>query len=280
MLPSETAPSDPLAVLAAQSLHLHQAVVQANTEAVWVGVARDTAAARVQDLTDRVAELSATAFELAGRNMPTTELELLRAQAVADLEQARLDDASLELRLASARNVGDGADAAYVASRKALAGAVARVAGLDASRLETMWATTSAARLDVVLAALSQVGDPYVFGATGPETFDCSGLTGFAWQAAGVTLPHYTVTQRTSTLDVAEAALRPGDLVFNLDGPNGGHVMMFLGLGHAVVEARQPGTTVSVSTWRAVTGFGSPILDDDATGNVGEALQITSNPAA
>jgi len=268
--------SDPLAALAVQSLNLHQAVLRADTEALWVGVARDAAAARVQDLTDRVAELSASAFELAGRKLPTTELELLRTQAVADLEQARLDDASFELRLASARNVVDGADASYVAARKSLAATVARVAGVDANRLDTMWATTSPARLDVVFAALSQVGDPYVFGATGPDTFDCSGLTGFAWQAAGVTLPHYTVTQRTSTLDVAEAALRPGDLVFNLDGPNGGHVMMFLGLGHAVVEARQPGTSVSVSTWRAVTGFGSPILDDDANGNVGEALAVVA----
>jgi cell wall-associated NlpC family hydrolase len=53
----------------------------------------------------------------------------------------------------------------------------------------------------VVLAALMQVGDAYVFGMSGPDQFDCSGLTRFAWRTAGVDLVHYAVTQRQQSLE-------------------------------------------------------------------------------
>jgi cell wall-associated NlpC family hydrolase len=159
--------------------------------------------------------------------------------------------------------VVDDLAARYADSREHLATIVAATAGVQAKALAEVWSHTSDTRVEVVYAALAQVGDPYVWGAVGPDTFDCSGLTGFAWKVAGVDLPHYTVTQRQATLDVAETALRPGDLVFNLDGPNGGHVMLFLGVDHAVVHAPAPGTLVSVGQWRTTTGFGSPIADDD-----------------
>ncbi|MDQ1749626.1 MAG: hypothetical protein QOE71_682, partial [Pseudonocardiales bacterium] len=62
---------------------------------------------------------------------------------------------------------------------------------------------------------LAQLGKPYVFGSTGPDSYDCSGLTMAAWAAAGVPLPHYTVTQASAGTPVATTeSLRPGDLVF------------------------------------------------------------------
>src|SRR3712207_6925076 len=67
-----------------------------------------------------------------------------------------------------------------------------------------------------VEAALSQLGDPYVWAAEGPDSFDCSGLTLRAWEAAGVSLPHNADMQSRYGTPVAPtmAALQPGDLVF------------------------------------------------------------------
>jgi cell wall-associated NlpC family hydrolase len=65
--------------------------------------------------------------------------------------------------------------------------------------------------------ACSKIGSPYVFGTAGPKTFDCSGLTEWAWAQATngrVSLYHYTVTQYDTTKRVTRDQLRPGDLVF------------------------------------------------------------------
>jgi len=100
--------------------------------------------------------------------------------------------------------------------------------------------------------ALAQLGKPYVFGATGPESFDCSGLTMAAWAAAGVALPHYTVAQYAVGVPVAAPSLlRPGDLIFipgsdgSLVPPNPQHVGLYLGHG-LVIEAPQTGDVVKI----------------------------------
>lgn len=111
-------------------------------------------------------------------------------------------------------------------------------------------AGTSHAATVAVTFALAQLGKPYVFGAVGPNAFDCSGLTMAAWAAAGVRLPHYTVTQADLGTPVAEPSLlRPGDLVF-IPGSDGtmaapGHVGMYV--GHSlIVEAPQTGEDVKL----------------------------------
>lgn len=263
VLPAPGTVNDPVALAATQALADRHADEQIQVELLWTQTARETADHTVARLTADVSELTTRAFDLSAADQPTAEVEQQRTEAQARLDQARRDAATLTLRQASATAVGEQSATTYAASRRRLADAVATRAGVDGVKLDAKWATTSPARLDVVFVALAQVGDPYIWGATGPDTFDCSGLTGFAWKAAGVDLPHYTVSQRQTTLDVAEADLQPADLVFNLDGPNGGHVMMFLGLDHVVVAAPAPGLTVSISSWRSTTGFGSP-LDDRA----------------
>ena len=72
----------------------------------------------------------------------------------------------------------------------------------------------SGARSAVVDYAKAQIGKPYSLGAAGPSAFDCSGLTMRAWQAAGYTLPHYTVAQYESVQRVPIGQAQPGDLVF------------------------------------------------------------------
>ena len=84
--------------------------------------------------------------------------------------------------------------------------------------------------------------------------------------------------QRQTTLDVAETALRPGDLVFNLDGPNGGHVMLFLGTTRAIVHAPSPGSVVSIGQWHTATGFGSPLDDRAALGDAVATVLPTATP--
>jgi cell wall-associated NlpC family hydrolase len=93
-----------------------------------------------------------------------------------------------------------------------------------------------------VRAALSRLGRPYVWGATGPDRFDCSGLVQWAYAQAGVRLHRTTYEQIHDGVPVARSDILPGDLVF----PHTGHVQMAIGHG-MVVEAPQPGATVQVS---------------------------------
>ena len=116
----------------------------------------------------------------------------------------------------------------------------------------------SAAARKAVAVALAQLGSPYVWGAEGPATFDCSGLTSFAYAAAGITIPRVSRAQFA-----AYAGLHPvdplhlvaGDLVFFADNPgNPGtihHVGMYIGRG-LMVEAPHTGAVVRTSSiWRS-----------------------------
>ncbi|WP_338896479.1 NlpC/P60 family protein [Streptomyces sp. TG1A-60] len=89
--------------------------------------------------------------------------------------------------------------------------------------------------------ARAQVGKPYVWGATGPGSYDCSGLTQAAWKAAGVDLPRTTYDQVTAGTAVLLADARPGDLVFFYD--NLGHVGLYIGNG-MMIHAPKPGAYV------------------------------------
>jgi cell wall-associated NlpC family hydrolase len=96
-----------------------------------------------------------------------------------------------------------------------------------------------------VATALAQVGKPYVWGAAGPDSFDCSGLTMFAWAAAGVSLPHFSGAQYASTTHISLSELQPGDLVF-YESPDQ-HVAMYIG-GGQIVHAPHTGDVVRVQS--------------------------------
>ncbi|MDH6217454.1 NlpC/P60 family protein [Streptomyces pseudovenezuelae] len=89
--------------------------------------------------------------------------------------------------------------------------------------------------------ARAQVGRPYVWGATGPGSYDCSGLTQAAWKAAGVTLPRVTYDQVNAGTTVSLADARPGDLVFFYDDIS--HVGLYIGNG-MMIHAPKPGAYV------------------------------------
>ncbi len=92
--------------------------------------------------------------------------------------------------------------------------------------------------------ALSQVGDRYVAAADGPDSFDCSGLTMTAWRQAGVSLPHYSYSQFSSTRRVPVSEIQPGDLVFYF-GSGAHHVGMYVGNGK-MVSASNPSDGVEL----------------------------------
>jgi cell wall-associated NlpC family hydrolase len=102
------------------------------------------------------------------------------------------------------------------------AGKPSRTAEVDGETLDLSGLAGS--RADVVMAALSQVGTPYVYGGSDPsEGLDCSGLTQFAHAAAGVSIPRVSTEQRAAARPVRRSP-SPGDLVFFKTGPAQYHV--------------------------------------------------------
>lgn len=109
--------------------------------------------------------------------------------------------------------------------------------------------------------AKSKLGLPYRWGAAGPSSFDCSGLTMMAWRAGGKSLPHYSAAQYSSSTPISRAELRPGDLVFW--GSSTGrihHVALYLGGGQILHAPRtgQPVRIDSIDYWIAPTYFARP----------------------
>ncbi|SDJ13544.1 Cell wall-associated hydrolase, NlpC family [Frankineae bacterium MT45] len=115
----------------------------------------------------------------------------------------------------------------------------------------TVPAPTAAAGKAVAF-ALAQVGKPYVFGASGPGAYDCSGLTSAAYAAAGISLPHSAEGQYSYGTHVSFGQLEPGDLIF-LYQPIG-HVEIYIGGGLAV-SAPTSGENVKVITVSAGDGY-------------------------
>ncbi|MFG3100351.1 NlpC/P60 family protein [Streptomyces sp. NPDC048182] len=103
--------------------------------------------------------------------------------------------------------------------------------------------TTSRAAAAVAYAR-AKLGSPYVWGATGPNAFDCSGLIQAAYRSAGVSLPRTTYAQIGAGHRVSRAQLRPGDLVFFYSGIS--HVGLYIGNGQ-MIHAPNPSAPVRVA---------------------------------
>ncbi len=104
--------------------------------------------------------------------------------------------------------------------------------------------------------AKAQVGKGYVYATSGPDTFDCSGLTGAAWERGGVSLTHYSGAQYQQTMRIGPNDLQPGDLIFY--GPGGSnHVEIYIG-GGMVVSASNPSSGVKLAGVRygSASGYG------------------------
>jgi cell wall-associated NlpC family hydrolase len=131
----------------------------------------------------------------------------------------------------------------YLATRDATAALAADEIGLDADRLAAAWGSAHPTKQVAVLGALTQLGVPYrrMMSQEGVG-FDCSGLTTYAWARAGVGLTRSSGDQVRQAAKVDRSEADAGDLVYYP-----GHVMMYLGIDHAVVHSPNSGNHVEIT---------------------------------
>ncbi|WP_457205987.1 C40 family peptidase [Nocardioides sp. P5_C9_2] len=118
----------------------------------------------------------------------------------------------------------------------------------EAVRLKAVQKRESSRLQTAVSVALAQRGDAYVYGASGPNAFDCSGLTQFSYRQAGISLPRTSGAQAGATRRIARDDMQPGDLMFFYGSGGVYHAAMFLRWedGHALM-VHSPGSGQSVT---------------------------------
>ena len=192
-----------------------------------------------------------------------------RARAVDLQAKIAAEKRTVEARLATARDLLGRLEA----KQRARLAAIHRVAVQRAlsARSDAMRASRSSRggdfptydgpatgrAADAVRTAFAQLGDPYSWGAAGPNAFDCSGLTMYSWASAGVSLPHSSSAQYSAVQHVSVADLQPGDLVFYYSPIS--HVAIYIG-GGRIIDAPYPGLNVHVTGLHSMplVGAGRP----------------------
>ncbi|MGI8663532.1 MAG: NlpC/P60 family protein [Acidimicrobiales bacterium] len=175
------------------------------------------------------------------KNQTDGELNQLVAAEQARQEAARQAEAQQRSAAAAATQARPKSAAAAAAGPRPVSGGGGSGGGGGGGEIANPGPASGSASV-AVNTALNQVGDPYVYGAAGPDSFDCSGLMMYAWNAAGVSLPHNTNAQYSATRHVSISDLQPGDIVYY----NGfGHDGMYIGNGQ-IVHAPHSGAYVEV----------------------------------
>lgn len=223
-------------------------IVDADRAAAAEATGASAAASRIEA---RLAELALRQTQLEARSVAAaTRVRSLLAQteqllSAADADVRRIAEEDRRAAEAAAARV---AVARISAARAAALVGQQRGAGALPANLGSVAAPTPVAAA-AVGAALSRVGLPYLWGATGPEAFDCSGLTGWAYNRAGLRLPRTSRQQWSAGRAVSLAELAPGDLLFWATNPADPrsihHVAMYVGAG-AMVAAPHTGALVQV----------------------------------
>jgi len=123
----------------------------------------------------------------------------------------------------------------------------------------------------VLAVAKQQLGKPYVWGAVGPDSFDCSGFTGYAYAAAGIALPRTAAQQYLTGSHPSLAQLAPGDLLFWATDPSNyasiEHMAMYLGNG-LMIAAPHTGDVVKIERVYSTGYFGATRVDPAVSGRV------------
>jgi cell wall-associated NlpC family hydrolase len=182
--------------------------------------------------------------QIASKQRSLTQQRQEGSEKLEDLEKTReeLGDKKKEVqgKLAEAQRLLNKLSAA---ERAALAQEDARASRDAGDRVDLGSSVPASQRAGVALsAAKGKLGSPYVYGATGPSSFDCSGLTSWAFSQAGVSLPRTSQSQSSVGTRISSAsALQPGDLVFFYSDLH--HVGIYAGNGQ-IVHAPKPGAVV------------------------------------
>jgi cell wall-associated NlpC family hydrolase len=225
-----------------------------------------------------------TRIEAKVANAASRVTDALRAQ------HALLASANDEIR----RIIDEDRRAAEEAAARAFAARLAGARGYTGDPSKVLSALRSDTNLPVspiaaaaIAAARSQIGKPYQWGATGPATFDCSGLTGWAYARAGVNLPRTSRQQWFAGSHPELADLLPGDLLFwgsNPDNPSSiHHVALYIG-GGLMIAAPHTGARVQIQPVYATQFFGatrpgSPVPEIAPTKTATEGQGITPTVA-
>ena len=178
------------------------------------------------------------------------------ADSAASEQQALNQKVQGELKtLVDAENARRAAEAAArSAAARAAASTNSSAGGLSAAPPPAPGAGAAGA----IRAAMSRIGAPYVWAASGPNAFDCSGFTQWAYGQVGVSLPHYSGAQYQMTVRISQGQLQPGDLVF-WGGGGSEHVALYIGGGqivHAFGAQRGVAVTALDGWWKSPSGFG------------------------
>ncbi|MFJ1810168.1 MULTISPECIES: NlpC/P60 family protein [unclassified Streptomyces] len=120
----------------------------------------------------------------------------------------------------------------------------AQTAWLGTGVLDEINSAASVQGKQAVQFATAQIGKPYVWGAEGPDSFDCSGLTSEAWKSAGQGIPRTSQEQWKQLPHIAIEDMRPGDLIIYFDDAS--HVALYVGDG-SIIHAPRPGRTVTLA---------------------------------
>jgi peptidoglycan DL-endopeptidase CwlO len=170
------------------------------------------------------------------------QIEAEVAELADDKKQIAAENEKVEAKLAEAKEVLSELKAE---ERERLRIAHEQSASRSAEREPVSSVPVSGRAGAAVDFAMAQVGEAYVYGAAGPDSWDCSGLTMKAWAAAGVSLPHSSSGQMSSGTPVSRDQLQPGDLVFYYEPVS--HVGIYIGNGQ-LVHAANPSTGVEVTS--------------------------------
>ena len=252
------AQADQAAAVAEATLQQYEPAIRAIAQSGYTGTTRSRVAAFLgsDSADDLVAQM--TMLDLIADHTDGVLTEVAVAQAAADQARAAADDAAAEAAAAlttlqeqqaqvQAQVDAYEADFARLSAAEqaevtaALAGPVLAAPSAAAAAA----AAPGPAAATAVQTALGQIGDPYVWGASGPDGFDCSGLTQYAYAAAGISLPHSSKAQSTLGTPVSRAELLPGDIVYFYSPVS--HVGLYIGDGK-MVHARTFGQPVAVTS--------------------------------
>ena len=227
--------------------------VAAGQAAAAASIVANQIAAQKQELIEQLAEAQNISVELATRRHDSLERIARQKAAEAKRAEEAAEQAQLEKEAAEAKKKAKKAKADKQAAADAEPGSSGSSSG-GAPPVSNPAPNQTAAVQRVLAYAKAQLGKPYRWGAAGPNSFDCSGLTMQAWARGGKALPHYSVAQLAASTRIAISDARPGDLLFWTDNgkPSGiHHVALYIG-GGQTIEAPYTGSQVrynSIYNW-------------------------------
>ncbi|MEV0092091.1 NlpC/P60 family protein [Streptomyces sp. NPDC050738] len=223
--------------LSAQQTH---AVDDFETQQKAAAKQRAEATTQLETLTTAQADLKATKGQVQSKLAETREL-LSKLTAEEKARLAALEKARQKAAAKKAAELAAKQAAAEKAAKEAAAKEAASGGGSGSASGSSSSGSYAAKAAKVLDFARDQMGKPYVWGATGPSSYDCSGLTQAAWKAAGIDLPRTTWDQVKVGKRIATADLQPGDLVFFYDDIS--HVGIYIG-GGKMIHAPHTGANV------------------------------------